>query len=119
MGNRALTVESLMGLEKWEQTLLGDYQYGILKHLVHLFPFLESHIDFVDFQWASEQVPRWSYSHFLYGATSDFNWREGVVPMKLLKNVYFVGKENFPYLGVEGEIFAGLMAAQHILKQNS
>jgi phytoene dehydrogenase-like protein len=118
-GNRALTVESLMGLEKWEQTLLSDYHQGVLNHLYHLFPFLESHIDFVDFQWASEQVPRWSYSHFLYEATSDFNWREGVVPIKLLKNVYFVGKENFPYLGIEGEIFAGLMVAQQILKKET
>jgi phytoene dehydrogenase-like protein len=118
-GNRALTVESLMRFEKWEQTLLVDYQYGVLKHLCHLFPFLESHIDFVDFKWASEQVPRWSYSHFLYGATSDFDWGEGIVPIKLLKNVYFVGKENFPYLGAEGEILAGFMVAQQILKKYS
>lgn len=118
-GSRALTVESLMGLEKWEQTLLVDYQHRILKHLYHLIPFLESHIDFVDFQWASEHVPKWSYSHFLYEAVSDFDWREGVVPMNLLKNVYFVGKENFPHLGLEGEIFAGLMVAQQILKKYS
>lgn len=118
-GNRALTVESLMEFEKWEQTLLVDYQYGVLKHLVHLFPFLESHIDFVDFKWASEHVPKWSYSHFLYEASPDFDWREGVVPVKLMRNVYFVGKENFPYLGVEGEIFAGFRAAQQILKKYS
>jgi hypothetical protein len=118
-GNRALTVESLMGFEKWEQTLLVDYQYGILNHLYHLFPFLESHIHFVDFKWASEHVPKWSYSHFLYGATSDFSWGEGIVPMKLLKNVYLVGKENFPYLGLEGEVLAGFMVAQQILKKYS
>lgn len=118
-GNRALTVESLMGIEQWEKTLLVDYQRSILKHLYSLFPFLESHIDFIDFQWAIENIPRWSYSHFLYGATSDFDWRGGVVPVKLLKNVYFVGKENFPYLGVEGEVFAGLMVAQQILKKYS
>jgi hypothetical protein len=118
-GNRALTVESLMRFEKWEQTLLVDYQYGVLRHLSHLFPFLESHIDFVDFKWASEHVPRWSYSHFLYGTTSDFDWGEGVVPVKLLKNVFFVGKENFPYLGVEGEILGGFMVAQRVLKKHS
>lgn len=118
-GNRALTVESLMGIEQWEKTLLVDYQHNVLRHLYYLFPFLKSHIDFIDFKWASENVPRWSYSHFLYRATSDFDWREGVVPVKLLKNVYFVGKENFPYLGAEGEIFAGLMAAQQILKKYS
>jgi phytoene dehydrogenase-like protein len=118
-GSRALTVESLMGLEKWEQTLLVDHQHGVLKHLYHLIPFLESHLDFVDFQWASEHVPKWSYSHFLYQAASDFDWREGVVPMNLFRNVYFVGKENFPHLGLEGEIFTGLMVAQQILKKYS
>jgi hypothetical protein len=118
-GSRALTVESLMGLEKWEQTLLVDHQHGVLKHLYHLIPFLESHTDFVDFQWASEHVPKWSYSHFLYQAASDFDWREGVVPMNLFRNVYFVGKENFPHLGLEGEIFTGLIVAQQILKKYS
>jgi len=118
-GSRALTVESLMDVEKWEQTLLVDYQHGVMKHLYHLFPFLENYTEFVDFQWASEHVPNWSYSHFLYESASDFDWREGVVPMKMSKNVYFVGKENFPYLGLEGEIFSGFMVAQQILKKYS
>ncbi len=118
-GSRALTVESLMDVEKWEQTLLVDYQHGVMKHLYHLFPFLENYTEFVDFQWASEHVPKWSYSHFLYESASGFDWREGVVPMKMSKNVYFVGKENFPYLGLEGEIFSGFMVAQQILKKYS
>ncbi len=117
--HRALTVESLMEIEQWEKTPRVDFQSNILRHLYHLFPFLESHIDFIDHQWARDNIPKWSYSHFLYRTTSDFDWREGVVPVKLLKNVYFVGKENFPYLGVEGEIFAGLMVAQQILKKYS
>jgi phytoene dehydrogenase-like protein len=115
-GRRALTVESMMDVGKWEQTLLVGYQQEVMKHLCHLFPFLEHHIEFVDFQWASDHVSNWSYSHFLYEATSDFYWREGVVPVRISKNIYFVGKENFPYLGLEGEIFSGLSAAQQILK---
>jgi phytoene dehydrogenase-like protein len=118
-GRRALTVESLMGLEKWEQTLLVDYQQRVMKHLYHLFPFLENYTDFVDFQWASDHVPKWSFSHFFYEVTSDFYWREGVVPIRMTKNVYFVGKENFPYLGLEGEVFSGLSVAQQILKKHS
>jgi phytoene dehydrogenase-like protein len=118
-GRRALTVESMMDVGKWEQTLLVDYQQGVMKHLYHLFPFLENYIEFVDFQWASDHVPKWSYSHFLYEATSDFYWREGVVPMSMSKNIYFVGKENSPYLGLEGEIFSGLTVAQQILKKYS
>jgi hypothetical protein len=31
------------------------------------------------------------------------------------KRVYFTGKENFPYLGWEGEVLAGLMAADQIM----
>jgi hypothetical protein len=118
-GRRALTVESMMDVRKWEHTLLVDYQQEVMKHLYHLFPFLEHYIDLVDFQWASDHVPNWSYSHFLYEATSDFYWREGVVPVRMSKNIYFVGKENFPYLGLEGEIFSGLSAAQQILKKDS
>jgi len=118
-GRRALTVEGLMNVGKWEQTLLVDYQEGVMKHLYHLFPFLENYIEWVDFQWASEHVPKWSYSHFLYETPSDFHWKEGVVPMRISRNLYFVGKENFPYLGLEGEIFSGFMAAQQILKKYS
>jgi phytoene dehydrogenase-like protein len=116
-GRRALTVESLMEVGKWEQTPLAEYQRGVMKHLYYLFPFLENYTEFVDFQWANDQVPKWSYSHFLYQATSDFCWREGVVPMRISKNIYFVGKENFPYLGLGGEVFSGLTVAQQILKK--
>ncbi len=118
-GKRALTVESLMDAGKWEQTSLVEYQQGVMKHLYHLFPFLENYIEFVDFQWASDHVPKWSYSHFLYESPSDFCWREGVVPMRISNNIYFVGKENFPYLGLGGEVFSGLTVAQQILKKNS
>jgi phytoene dehydrogenase-like protein len=115
-GRRALTVESMMDVSKWEETLLLDCQQVVMKHLYHIIPFLEHYTELVDFQWASDHIPNWSYSHFLYEATSDFYWREGVVPVKMSKNIYFVGKENFPYLGLEGEIYSGLSAAQEILK---
>jgi hypothetical protein len=42
-----------------------------------------------------------------------------MVPMRISKNIYFVGKENFPYLGLGGEVFSGLTVAQQILKKNS
>ena len=118
-GKRAITVGSLMDAGKWGQVPLADYQQGVMRHLYHLFPFLEQYIEFVDFQWASDHVPKWSYPHYLYQATSDFDWRQGVVPVRMSKSVYFVGKENFPYLGLGGEVFSGLTAAQHILKKYS
>jgi hypothetical protein len=116
-GKRALTVESLIPIDKWNPSSLKDHQEKVMKHLSYLFPFLENHIEFVDFQWASEQVSRWSYPHFLYETKSDFHWREGVVPNRLSRNLFFVGKENFPYLGLEGEILSGLMVAKEIVKR--
>ncbi len=118
-GKRALTVEGLMDAGKWGLTDPAEYQQRVMDHLYSLFPFLEQYIDFVDFQWARDHVSRWSYSHFLYEAVSDFDWREGIVPTRMSKRVYFVGKENFPYLGLGGEVFSGMTAAQHILKQSS
>ncbi|HYA93001.1 MAG TPA: hypothetical protein VEK32_16055, partial [Thermodesulfobacteriota bacterium] len=99
-GKRTLTVESLMEVEKWGQTNLADYQRRVMNHLYSLFPFLERYIELVDFQWASDHVSRWSYSHFLYEPSSDFYWREGMVPIKMARKICFVGKENFPYLGL-------------------
>ena len=118
-GKRALTVESLIEVEKWGQINLTDYQRGVMKHLYSLFPFLEQYTELVDFQWASDHVSRWSYSHFLYEPCSDFYWREGMVPIKMSKKICFVGKENFPYWGVGGEILGGLTVAQQILKKYS
>ncbi len=114
---RALTVEGLIEAGKWDQIDLASYQQKVIKHLHRLFPFLENYIEFVDFQWVSEQSPKWSYPHFLYESGSDFSWREGVVPLRMSKSIYFVGKENFPYWGVGGEILGGLTVAQRILKK--
>ena len=116
-GRRALTVESLVLFEDWDQTSLVEHQKSVMRHLEHLFPFLDRYIDFTDFSWANEQVARWSYPHFLYKTNSDFHWREGVVPTRISKNLYFIGKENLPYLGLEGEVFSGLMVAEQILKR--
>ena len=114
---RALTVEGLIDAGKWDQIDLASYQQNVIKHLSRLFPFLENYIEFVDSQWASEQFPKWSYPHFLYESGSDFSWREGVVPLRMSKRIYFVGKENFPYWGVGGEILGGFTVAQRILKK--
>jgi phytoene dehydrogenase-like protein len=118
-GKRALTVESLMNAERWGETLLVDYQQGVMKHLYHLFPFLEHYVEFVDFKWASDHIPRWSYPHFFYKPASDFSWREEVIPTRMTRDIYFVGKENFPSWGLAGEIFSGLTVAQRILKKYS
>ncbi len=116
-GKRALIVESLVPFEDLDQNSLPDQQEGVMKHLRHLFPFLDKHIDFIDHNWAAGQIPRWSYPHLSYLTTSDFCWREGIVPLRISRDLYFVGKETFPYLGLEGEVVSGLMAAEQILQK--
>jgi phytoene dehydrogenase-like protein len=115
-GRRSLTVESLMTPKSWDPDSFVEHQQGVLKHLSHLFPYLEENIEFTDWDWVYGQYSCWSYPHFLYEASSNFQWREGVFPNRISKNFYFVGKENFPYLGMEGEVLGGLIVARKILE---
>jgi phytoene dehydrogenase-like protein len=118
-GRRALTVENLIPIQKWDQIFLMYHQKEVLNHLNHLFPFLEKNIEFMDWNWGNEQYSSWSYPHIIYEASADFQWREGVVPSRIAKNLYFIGKENFPYLGLEGEVLSGLLTAQQFLQKSS
>ncbi len=90
-----------------------------MAHLSHLIPFLESNIEFSNFAWSVEQSSCWSNSHFIYETEHDFHWREGVVPTRFSNMLYFVGKENLPYLGLEGEVLSGYMVSRQISKRLS
>jgi phytoene dehydrogenase-like protein len=116
-GKRAVTVESLIPAEQRDPSFLDEHLKGVMRHLHHLFPFLEHYTEFTDWSWAREQFLCWSYAHFLYETDQDFNWGEGVVPARLSRNLYFVGKENFPYLGLEGEVLSGRLVGKQLLEK--
>jgi phytoene dehydrogenase-like protein len=116
-GKRALTVESLMPVKKWNESSLEEHLKSVMSHVQRLFPFHERYIEFTEWSWTNRQFLCWSYPHFHYEIGQDFKWGEGVVPNRISKNLYFVGKENFPYLGVEGEVTSGWMVAKQILKK--
>jgi prolycopene isomerase len=118
-GRRALTVQSLMPIEKWGPGSWMECQKGVMSHLSHLIPFLDHYVEFVDADWTQSRVSRWSFPDFIYGMTSDFQWRDGIVPTRISSHLYFTGKENHPYLGFEGEALSGLMVAAQVLKQHS
>jgi phytoene dehydrogenase-like protein len=113
-GKRALTVQSLMSCGGSQKNSISDLQDGVMIHLKHLFPFLENHIEFIDLKWADEQMDCWSYPYCLYEVDSDFEWRKGIVPIRISKNLYFSGRENFPYLGLEGEMISGWLVGEEI-----
>jgi phytoene dehydrogenase-like protein len=112
-GRRALIAGSLLPYEEVDtvrnQDVLARHRSSVLEHLGRIIPFLEEHIEFIDTDWARDQILCWSYPHFLYETRSPFRWRIGIVPTRFSGRIYFTGKENFPYLGLEGEILAGLM----------
>jgi len=117
-GKRALTVMGLRPVEGSEKNNLSDLQDGAMNHLSHLFPFLESHIEFIDRTWAESQMESWSYPHYYYETDSDIRWRSGIVPVQISKHLYFSGRENLPYLGLEGEILSGMLLGRQILKND-
>lgn len=116
-GRRALTVLGWLELREWDYSHYLNYQKKVMDHLCHLFPFLEDYIELIDFKWAMEQIPKWSYPHYLYHPNTDSHWGEGMVPLKISRRIYFTGREIFPYLGLEGEIISGILVAQQILKR--
>jgi len=118
-GRRAMVVQSLIPARDWDEDIPVHHQNAVTKHLTELFPFLENYIEFTDWSWGEKNARCWSYPHYFYEATPDFHWRDGIVPRRISKNLYFTGRENFPYLGIEGEILSGLSAAQEILNKYS
>ena len=119
-GCRALTVQSLVpydAFRSWNQVSFASHQESVMKHVNRLIPFLDRFLEFADFDWAREQVRRWSYPHFIYEAVDGFDWRKGLVPNRLSRDLYFIGKENFPYLGLEGEVLSGLRVAREMLEK--
>jgi len=117
-GKRALTVMSLRPFDGSERSHLSELEDGMMNHLTHLFPFLENHIEFIDRTWTEDQMKSWSYPHYYYEINSEIEWRNGVVPTKISKHLYFAGRENFPYLGLEGEVLSGLLIGAQILKRD-
>lgn len=115
LGRRALTVQAFMPFKPSERTTFRSLQNEVMNHLKQLFPFLENHLEFIDRTWAENHLDCWSYPFFAYEVNSPFDWRKGVVPIELTKNLFFVGKENFPYLGLEGEIIGGLVLGRKML----
>jgi hypothetical protein len=76
-------------------------------------------MEFIDSDWGNEQIRHRSYPHFLNESAVEYRWREGLAPTRISKNLYLAGNENFPYLGLEGEVLSGWMVAREISKKVS
>lgn len=119
-GRRAVTVQSLVPMGKLDRTSLLDHQKTVMEHLQRLIPYLDRYTDFAEFNWTLDQVsrwPHWGYPHFIYETSAGFHWRDGIVPTRLSRRIYFTGKENIPYLGLEGEMMSGWKVANAVMKK--
>jgi phytoene dehydrogenase-like protein len=118
-GNRALTVESLLPWDKvkagWNPHWMDEQRESVLRHLGQLVPFLDHHVEFLESDRGRELISQWSYPHFVYETQAKVHWRKGMVPARISRNLYVAGKENLPFLGLEGEILSGGKAGRDVL----
>jgi phytoene dehydrogenase-like protein len=118
-GSRALTVESLLRWDKvkegWNSDWMDEQRENVLRHLAQLIPFLDHHVEFLESDRGRELISHWSYPHFIYETQAEGHWREGMVPIRVARNLYVAGKENLPFLGLEGEILSGGKAGREVL----
>jgi len=118
-GNRALTVESLLRWDKvkegWNPLWMDEQRESVLRHLGQLIPFLDHHVQFLESDRGRELVSHWSYPHFVYETHAEVHWRKGTVPTRISRNLYVAGRENLPFLGLEGEILSGGKAGREVL----
>jgi phytoene dehydrogenase-like protein len=118
-GNRALTVESLLRWDKvkegWNPHWMDEQRESVLRHLGQLIPFLDHHVEFLESDRGRELVSHWSYPHFVYETHAEVHWRKGMIPTRISRNLYVAGKENLPFLGLEGEILSGGKAGREVL----
>jgi phytoene dehydrogenase-like protein len=118
-GTRALTVESLLRWDKvkegWNHHWMDEQRESVLRHLGQLIPFLDHHVEFLESDRGRELVFHWSYPHFVYETQAEVHWRKGIIPTRISRNLYVAGKENLPFLGLEGEILSGGKAGREVL----
>ncbi len=116
-GKRALTVLSFLPYEGLTEDAFSKLQDEVLTHINYLFPFLDEYMEFVDGQWAEDQISCWSYPHYFYETESGFKWDGEFVPSRVFRNIYLCGREIYPHLGLEGEIRNGLRMGAELLRR--
>jgi len=93
----------------------------MLNHVLEVAPFLDRSIRVMDGRPPTEGYRgQWTNSDIIYGGTLPFRVGDAILPTTTpLEGLYLASRENFPYLGFEGEILSGMKAAQAILSHFS
>jgi hypothetical protein len=93
----------------------------MLDHVLEVAPFLDRSIRVMDGRPPTEGYRgQWTTRDIIYGGTLPFRVGDAILPTTTpLEGLYLACRENFPYLGFEGEILSGIKAAQAILSHFS
>jgi phytoene dehydrogenase-like protein len=117
-GKRAITVNSFVPLAmgKTGRSEIKGVIENMVCHLLEVAPFLDRSIQFIDARPSVERYRRQrSNSDIVYGAASPFRVGRAILPaITPMEGLFIASRENFPYLGFEGEIISGIKAAQRV-----
>ena len=118
---RSVTVNAFVPMAKGRSDRAGikGVIENMLVHLLEIAPFLERSIRLIDGRPSLERYRRqWTNSDIIYGGTSSFRVGEAIFPtITPMEGLFLACRENFPYLGFEGEILSGIKAAQAVSKR--
>ncbi len=117
-GERSVTVNALVPLatgRSAEAEVKGVIEVMLI-HLLEIAPFLDRSIRIIDGGPSIEGYrSKWTNSDIIYGGPSSFRVGDEIIPtVTPLEGLFFAGRENFPYLGFEGEILSGIKGAEAI-----
>lgn len=118
-GKRSMTINTLVPVG--EAAGIEGIIQEMLDHVLEVAPFLDRSIRVMDGRPPTEGYRgQWTTRDIIYGGTLPFRVGDAILPTTTpLEGLYLACRENFPYLGFEGEILSGIKAAQAILRHFS
>lgn len=117
-GKRSVTVNAFIPLDTGGSARAGIKRVieSMLIHLLEIAPFFDRSIRIIDGRPSIERYrSQRTNSDIIYGCSSSYRVGDEILPtVTPMEGLFLAGRENFPYLGFEGEILSGIKAAQAI-----
>ena len=117
-GKRSVTANAFVPVTNGKTGTTGTEGVAgaILSHLSEVAPFLDRSIRVIYDQPSQERYQsEWNNGDIIYGTTSSFRVGDAILPtVTPMEGLFLACRENFPYLGFEGEILSGMRAAQAV-----
>jgi hypothetical protein len=118
---RAVSVNALIPVskEKRDRAEIRGVIENMLVHLLEVAPFLDRSIRLIDGRPSLKRYGgQWTTSDIVYGGNPSFRVGTQILPISTpLEGLFLPCRENFPYLGFEGDILSGIRTARAILRR--